>query len=258
MPFGDKDMPKPVLECQESHLGHLQGFFSPLVSKQPIQLKQITVIIIHITHIQGISFRGTWIIIQVTRTSNKGQNQGETTGLRLRYWGLMHTPKVKTKPVTKGSVGYNSRAIRGHYSPCSLGGSHSSKTATPRIAPQLSGLPPATFGPHTLVDSPPNFPLLILISQCLCSREFPWSPCWLWHLLGCILQASKPYTYPSLRLKKEPGVSNRDLSVLMGTGILRVWSKVLEWYPTVCGRWQAGHGVMGNSTRQKRTYINPS
>ena len=51
-------MPKPVLECQESHLGHLQGFFSPPVSKQPIQLKQITIIIIHITHLHIHQFQG--------------------------------------------------------------------------------------------------------------------------------------------------------------------------------------------------------
>ena len=37
-------------------------------------------------------------------------------------------------------------------------------------------------------------------------------------LLGCTLQAYKPWIFPASSLKKEPGVSNRDLSGLMEGG----------------------------------------
>ena len=37
-------------------------------------------------------------------------------------------------------------------------------------------------------------------------------------LFGCTQQAYKAYICPALRLKKEPGVSNRDISGLMNGG----------------------------------------
>ena len=48
--------------------------------------------------------------------------------------------------------------------------------------------------------------------------------------MGCTLQANKACTCPALSLKKEPGVSNRDLSGLMNgeayTSEARSWSNI--------------------------------
>ena len=77
-------------------------------------------------------------------------------------------------------------------------------------------------------------------------------------LLGCTLQAYKPCTCPASRLKKEPGVSNRDISGLTDRGILHVWSKVLERHPTICGRWQDRATVsqgQGEVTSYRGDYI---
>ena len=63
-------------------------------------------------------------------------------------------------------------------------------------------------------------------------------------MLVCTPQAYEACACPASRPKKEPGVSNRDISGLMEGGSLHVWSKVLERHPTVCIRlqWRAGHG----------------
>ena len=52
------------------------------------------------------------------------------------------------------------------------------------------------------------------------------------HLLVCTSQAYEPS-----RLKKEPGVGDRDINGLMDRRLLHVWSKVLEWHPTVYIGW---------------------
>ena len=41
-------------------------------------------------------------------------------------------------------------------------------------------------------------------------------------VLGCTPQVYKAYTYPVLRPRKEPRVSNRDISSLMARGILHI------------------------------------
>ena len=82
---------------------------------------------------------------------------------------------------------------------------------------------------------------------------FHWSKClflWQYHavlisialqLLDCTPQACKDYTCLASRPKKEPRVSDRDIDGLMDRGTLYVWSEVLEWHCTLCGRWWAGH-----------------
>ena len=50
-------------------------------------------------------------------------------------------------------------------------------------------------------------------------------------VLGCIPQAYEACTCPVLRPKKDPGVSNRDISGLMDRGKLTR----LKQHPTVCG-----------------------
>lgn len=63
-------------------------------------------------------------------------------------------------------------------------------------------------------------------------------------LLGHILQAHKVCDYPTSGPRKEPAVSNRDISGLTGrwSGSVHVWRKILERHPTVWGKWQAGNG----------------
>ena len=57
---------------------------------------------------------------------------------------------------------------------------------------------------------------------------------WLWinstSSLGCTLQACKPSPGPASR---KSGVSSRDINGLGNGGILHVWSKILEWNPTL-------------------------
>ena len=76
-------------------------------------------------------------------------------------------------------------------------------------------------------------------------------------VLGCTPQASEACTHPASRLKKQPGVSDRDIHGLIDRWGSYIWSKVLERHPLVCtgqrGRtWQqswllgVGGGYRGN------------
>ena len=56
-------------------------------------------------------------------------------------------------------------------------------------------------------------------------------------LLVLTPQTFMPCICLASRLKKEPTVSNRDISDLMDRGILHVWSKALEQHPIMYGRW---------------------
>ena len=58
---------------------------------------------------------------------------------------------------------YNSLAIRGHYSPYFFGGSHSSKTATPRIAPCNFWAPHSSGQSPQLSIAHPHFPVSVLM-----------------------------------------------------------------------------------------------
>lgn len=61
-------------------------------------------------------------------------------------------------------------------------------------------------------------------------------------LLGCTPQVFRACTCPASRLKKEPSVSNRDISGLMNGGSLHVWSRILEQHPT--SSQLTGHGAV--------------
>ena len=76
-----------------------------------------------------------------------------------------------------------------------------------------------------------------LLTEC-CSQMFDM-------VLDCTPQAFKSCPCPDSRVREEPRISNRDISGLMDGGSLHVWSKVLEQYPTLCGRWWAGCEVRG-------------
>ena len=64
-------------------------------------------------------------------------------------------------------------------------------------------------------------------------------------VLGCTPQVYKAYTYPVLRPRKEPRVSNRDISGLMDGGAYMSEAKVLERHPTVCSG--QGGGMVGRT-----------
>ena len=53
--------------------------------------------------------------------------------------------------------------------------------------------------------------------------------------------ACQPYACSALRLKKGPGVSDRDISGFVDGG--SYMSQTRSWsHPTMCGSWWAGHG----------------
>ena len=58
--------------------------------------------------------------------------------------------------------------------------------------------------------------------------------------LGCTLQSCNPCNCPAMRLKKELGVCNRDISNLLDRKYYKSEAKVLEQHPTVYGQGQAG------------------
>ena len=47
---------------------------------------------------------------------------------------------------------------------------------------------------------------------------------------------------PSLKTEGRDQSQQQRHQWFNGWGILHVWNKVLEWHPTVCSRWWAGHG----------------
>ena len=57
---------------------------------------------------------------------------------------------------------------------------------------------------------------------CVCVFE------WRYVLLGCTPQACKPGSCPVLRLKKDPGGSDRDINSLLDRGFYMYEPKVLE------------------------------
>ena len=64
---------------------------------------------------------------------------------------------------------------------------------------------------------------------------------------ACSLHVCKPWTCSASGLKKEPGVSHRDISGLMGGGSLPVGSKVLKGQPTACGGLRVCHDGWGTA-----------
>ena len=70
---------------------------------------------------------------------------------------------------------------------------------------------------------------------------------------GCSPQSSKPCSCPDLRMKKEPGDSDRDINGLLDGGPSCLKQKVPEQHPTVDSRRQTGHGSNLRSSGMKET-----
>ena len=75
-----------------------------------------------------------------------------------------------------------------------------------------------TFGHHILEDGSHNIPSLFCISLHLCAHSFLGLLAAL-PVVGLHPRGYKAYTFPALRLMKEPRVNNRDISGLVdGSG----------------------------------------
>ena len=73
-------------------------------------------------------------------------------------------------------------------------------------------------------------------------------------LLGCIPQSQNICNCPASRLKKEPGVSDRDITNLLDRESYKSEAKTQEWHPTLYGGWQTGlHSILCYSREEETT-----
>ena len=168
---------------------------------------------------------------------------------------LMHTPKSKAKPITKGSFWYNSRAIRPLFSilswqPSFIKDSHPG--GIPRNfqdhpwnfwASRVSGRPPQDYthnfwSPHTSgrplqlsIPHPVFSDILALMGVSSVSWLAP-------PIIGLHPAGLQCLYLSSFKTEERAQGQQQTHQWFNGCGSLHVWSKVLEQHPTLCGGWR--------------------